>query len=112
MAVIGVRGGERPGGFLLNSWGPEAHRGPRYPADAPGCGFWADADVLDRMLAQGDSWAFSRFVGFPAKRLEAGGWRRSLGCRTGFLLTLRQGRRWCFRSSLQAIPPATGGLSG
>ena len=23
MAVIGVRGGERPGGFLLNSWGPD-----------------------------------------------------------------------------------------
>ena len=22
MAVVGVRGGERPGGFLLNSWGP------------------------------------------------------------------------------------------
>lgn len=68
MAVVGVRGGERPGGFLLNSWGPEAHRGPRVPADAPGCGFWADADVLDRMLAQGDSWAFSRFVGFPATK--------------------------------------------
>jgi hypothetical protein len=67
MAVIGVRGGSRPGGFLLNSWGPEAHRGPRYPGDAPICGFWADAEVLDRMLAQGDSWAFSRFVGFPAR---------------------------------------------
>jgi len=67
MAVVSVRGGARPGGFLLNSWGPEAHRGPRYPADAPACGFWADADVLDRMLAQGDSWAFSRFVGFPAR---------------------------------------------
>jgi hypothetical protein len=70
MAVIGVRSGERPGGFLLNSWGPDAHRGPRYPADAPGCGFWADADVLDRMLAQGDSWAFSRFVGFPVGRSD------------------------------------------
>ncbi len=67
MAVVGVRGGARPGGFLLNSWGPAAHRGPRDPADAPGCGFWADADVLDRMLAQGDSWAFSEFVGFPPR---------------------------------------------
>lgn len=66
MAVVGVRGGERPGGFLLNSWGPNAHRGPRVPGNAPACGFWADADVLDRMLAQGDSWAFSRLVGFPA----------------------------------------------
>ena len=59
MAVIGVRGGARPGGFLLNSWGPDAHRGPRFPADAPACGFWVDSDVLDRMLRQGDSWAFS-----------------------------------------------------
>jgi hypothetical protein len=65
MAVVGVRGGTRPGGFLLNSWGPDAHRGPVHPAGAPRCGFWADADVLERMLAQGDSWAFSRFEGFP-----------------------------------------------
>jgi hypothetical protein len=67
MAVIGVRGGKRPGGFLLNSWGPDAHRGPRHPAGAPAAGFWAEAEVLDRMLRQGDSWAFSRFEGFPAR---------------------------------------------
>jgi len=65
MAVIGVRGGDRPGGFLLNSWGPDAHSGPRYPDDAPGCGFWVDAAVLDGMLKQGDSWSFSQAVGFP-----------------------------------------------
>jgi hypothetical protein len=65
MAVIGVRGGDRPGGFLLNSWGPDAHSGPRYPENAPACGFWADAAVLDRMLKQGDSWSFSEAVGFP-----------------------------------------------
>ena len=29
MAVVGVRGGKRPGGFLLNSWGPDVHTGPR-----------------------------------------------------------------------------------
>ena len=40
MVVIGIRGGARPGGFLLNSWGPDAHRGPRFPTDAPACGFW------------------------------------------------------------------------
>jgi hypothetical protein len=68
MAVVGVRGGTRPGGFLLNSWGPDAHRGPLFPSDAPSWGFWVDADVLDRMLAQGDSWTFSRFVGFPPRQ--------------------------------------------
>lgn len=69
MAVIGVRGGKRPGGFILNSWGPNAHTGPRYPADAPTAGFWADADVLDRMAQQGDSFAFSDAVGFPSRKL-------------------------------------------
>jgi hypothetical protein len=70
MAVIGVRGEPRPGAFLLNSWGPNAHRGPRVPADAPVAGFWADAAVIDRMLRQGDSWAFSRFAGFPSRKLD------------------------------------------
>ncbi len=67
MAVIGVRGGERPGGFLLNSWGPNVHSGPRFPDDAPACGFWVDSNVLDRMLRQGDSWAFSQATGFPLR---------------------------------------------
>jgi hypothetical protein len=67
MAVVGVRGATRPGGFLLNSWGPEAHGGPRVPPDAPACGFWVDAAVLDRMLKQGDSWVFSRVAGFPPR---------------------------------------------
>ena len=68
MAVIAVRGGTRPGGFLLNSWGPNAHTGPRVPENAPACGFWVDAAVLDRMLRQGDSWAFSNVEGFPSLR--------------------------------------------
>lgn len=68
MAVVGVRGGERPGGFLLNSWGPDVHTGPRVPEGAPVAGFWVDAATLDRMLRQGDSWAFSQAAGFPAGR--------------------------------------------
>ena len=67
MAVVGVRGGKRAGGFLLNSWGPDVHSGPRVPKDAPVAGFWVEAKTLDRMLGQGDSWAFSKAVGFPAK---------------------------------------------
>ena len=68
MAVVGVRGGSRPGAFLLNSWGADAHRGPMFPVDAPACGFWVDSAVLDPMLRQGDSWAFSGVVGFPAQQ--------------------------------------------
>ncbi len=100
MALIGVQGGRRPGGFLLNSWGASAHSGPRVPPDAPPGGFWVDARVLDRMLRQGDSWAFGQFQGFvevpsdtmgrhrPAKRwlrplalpvVASDGWVAALG---------------------------------
>jgi hypothetical protein len=65
MAIIGVRSGPNEGGFILNSWGDDAHTGPVWPADAPVAGFWADASVIDRMVKQGDSFALSDMVGFP-----------------------------------------------
>lgn len=67
MAIIGVRRGARPGGFILNSWGDRAHTGPVFPADAPVAGFWADATVIGRMLAEGDSYALSDVAGFPGR---------------------------------------------
>lgn len=70
MAIVGVRGGARPGAFIVNSWGPNAHTGPRFPADAPVAGFWADASVVGRMAAQGDTWAFADAVGFPARSVD------------------------------------------
>lgn len=70
MAIIGVRGGDRPGFFILNSWGDQAHSGPVWPADAPVAGFWADRDVVDKMLAQGDSFALSDLDGFPQRNLS------------------------------------------
>jgi hypothetical protein len=69
MAIIGVRGGSRTGGFILNSWGNRAHTGPRFPADAPSAGFWADADVIERMVRQGDSFALSDVAGFPSRKM-------------------------------------------
>ncbi len=68
MCIIGVRGGQRPGGFILNSWGDQAHTGPTWPADAPVAGFWADANVIDKMVRQGDSFALSEAVGFPQRK--------------------------------------------
>lgn len=70
MALLGVRSGDRPGGFILNSWGDSAHAGPRGAGDPPRAGFWADAAVIDRMCASGDCWAFSQFAGFPARHLD------------------------------------------
>ncbi len=71
MALIAVRSakpGIPEGGFLLNSWGDQAHTGPVWPPDAPVAGFWADASVLDRMLRQGDSFALSDVAGFVARK--------------------------------------------
>jgi hypothetical protein len=70
MAIIGVRVSGREGGFILNSWGDSAHRGPVWPADAPAAGFWADAATIDRMVRQGDSFALSDLTGFPARKLD------------------------------------------
>jgi hypothetical protein len=70
MLICGVRSGPNEGGFILNSWGDDAHTGPVWPADAPVAGFWADASVIDRMVRQGDSFAISDAVGFPAKKLN------------------------------------------
>ena len=69
MAIIGIRGGDRPGGFILNSWGDNAHTGPVWPTDAPVAGFWADWRTIDRMVKQGDSFALSDAVGFPQRKL-------------------------------------------
>jgi hypothetical protein len=70
MALIGYRMGNREGGFICNSWGPSAHSGPLGLGDPPPCGFWADAKVIDGMLGQDDSWAFSGVGGFPARKIN------------------------------------------
>ncbi|MBX3399333.1 MAG: hypothetical protein KF873_11365 [Gemmataceae bacterium] len=98
MALVGVRGEGRPGGFLLNSWGERFHSGPTGLGDPSPGGFWADARVLDRMLRQGDSWAFSGVKGFPSRKLDwyakatdSGG----LAHRAGRVFeTRREGVRW------------------
>ena len=70
MALIGYVDGTRPGGYIKNSWGPDAHKGPLGPGDPPKGGFWVDASVIDSMLRQGDSWAFSSVDGFKPVQLD------------------------------------------
>jgi len=72
MGLAGYRRTGRAGGFILNSWGPDAHMGGKSHPDMPTNGFWVEADVLDRMFAQDDTWAFSRVNGFQLKQ-PAGG---------------------------------------
>lgn len=69
MAIIGYRGGNRPGFFILNSWGDQAHTGGVWPKDMPVAGFWADYNVVDRMLRQGDSFALADVQGFPTRKI-------------------------------------------
>jgi len=69
MAFIAVDDAyKRPGLLCMNSWGPDWIRGPKRN-DQPDGSFWVDADVVNRMLAQRDSFAISGFQGYPARKL-------------------------------------------
>ena len=72
MAFIGYRkGGKRPGLFVVNSWGGNSTTGPT-PDDAPASGWWVDASVADSMLRGKDSFCYSKFTGFPSRKID---WR-------------------------------------
>ena len=49
--------------YVLNSWGVNAHGEPA--GDEPPGGFWVQASEIDYIARQGDTFAFSRFDGFP-----------------------------------------------
>ena len=54
----------RKGALCFNSWGERWIDGPvRGPQ--PTSTFWVDANTVDSMLRQGDSFAFSAYVGIP-----------------------------------------------
>jgi len=72
MALVGYKKTGRAGGFILNSWGATAHHGPIGEGNPSPAGFWADADVVDKMLKQKDSWAFAGVNGFVTRRIN---WR-------------------------------------
>lgn len=74
MALWGYQTGPREGGWIKNSWGPNSTTGPRGAGEPPLCGFWAEASIIDRMLRQGDSWAFSAVKGFPKQKVDVIDW--------------------------------------
>lgn len=55
---------ERKGALCLNSWGADWISGPTRGSQPPGS-FFIDSSTVTAMLRQGDSFAFSAFVGFP-----------------------------------------------
>ena len=68
MFIAGVRF-DRPGACIVQSWGPMMPTGPQ-ELDQPDFTFWADQAVIERILAEGDSWALSKspHFGAPATR--------------------------------------------
>lgn len=59
----------RPGGLIINSWGKDWITGPTR-LDQPDGSFWADADTIEGMLKQEDSFALSSYVGYPRQQLD------------------------------------------
>jgi len=59
----------RPGLLCQNSWPPGWISGP-LRHDQPEGSFWCDAEVVDRMLSENDSFAMSGYVGYPAQELD------------------------------------------
>lgn len=63
-----VDGDGKEYGHIENSWGASAHTGPVGWGDPSTAGFWAESAVIERMLKQKDSWAFSAVKGFPSRK--------------------------------------------
>jgi hypothetical protein len=59
----------RPGLLDMNSWGPDWISGPKRH-EQPDGSFWVDADVVDVMLGELDSFALSGYVGYPRQQVD------------------------------------------
>jgi len=82
MCVVSVRFAEnatsetkrpRDGALIMNSWGNYVG-GPKWPHDMPDGCFWAERSAIERILAQGDSYAIGSVDGFKFRDLDNGGW--------------------------------------
>lgn len=72
MLVVSVKMGGRPGGLLCNQWPLDSVQGPMGDIEIPKCSWWVDADVLNAMLRQNDSFTGTKYKGYPARKLT---WR-------------------------------------
>lgn len=73
MCVVGVRFGQRPGALVMNSWGNSVGGG-KFPPDQPDGTFWATREAMQRILAQGDSYAIGSVDGFGFREIDNGDW--------------------------------------
>lgn len=55
---------------IMNSWGGKWVSGPRGAGNPPPGSFWCVEDAMQRILNAADSWIYSDFAGFPARKLD------------------------------------------
>ncbi len=67
MFIAGARF-DRPGACIIQSWGPDQPEGPT-ALGQPSFSFWAEKDVIEAILGQGDSWALSKSPAFQSREL-------------------------------------------
>lgn len=67
MCLAGIRL-DREGACCLQSWGPNQPQGPTV-LDQPSFSFWIDRKYVEKILAQGDSWALSKSPAFVERKL-------------------------------------------
>lgn len=74
MFIAGYRA-DRAGFLIVNSWGARWVDGPKGPwDDIPDGSFWADAQTVDRMLSQRDSYAVDSVGGFKRRKIDPNEW--------------------------------------
>jgi hypothetical protein len=79
MCFIGVRyqknGSPSDALLCLNSWGPKwiTYKG-KFPDDQPDGSFWVERKIVERMLAQKDSFAVGSVSGFGWRDIHNGDW--------------------------------------
>lgn len=64
------RKSRREGGCIANSWGEGWFSGPEHALGTPAGCFWAEARDINRMLREGDSYAFVDYKGFIKRDLD------------------------------------------
>ena len=70
MLICGIKNGNRPGALIAQSWGDSMPSGP-VALDQMTYSFWADKNVVESMLAAGDSWALSAAPYFVPRPIPA-----------------------------------------
>jgi hypothetical protein len=69
MCVTGYRADKN--WFLIDqSWGPDQPNGPIGDMDIPSYSFWIEANVMDRMVKQGDTWILTGLNGWDSDTMH------------------------------------------